>query len=125
MRYAILGDIHANLHALHAVLADASAQGVTHHACMGDIVGYCAYPKECVEMIRELDCATVKGNHDEQISKEFFQEGLNPLAEESMGWTRSQLTPADLQWLRELRMQRLIRDFTIVHATLDTPHKWG
>ena len=32
MRFAILGDIHANLHALHAVLADASAQGVTHHA---------------------------------------------------------------------------------------------
>jgi diadenosine tetraphosphatase ApaH/serine/threonine PP2A family protein phosphatase len=125
MRFAILGDIHANLHALHAVLADASAQGITHHACMGDIVGYCAYPKECVEMIRELDCPTVKGNHDEQISKEFFQEGLNPLAEESMAWTRSQLTPADLQWLRELRMQRLIRDFTIVHATLDTPHKWG
>lgn len=125
MRFAILGDIHANMHALHAVLADAGEQSVTHHICMGDIVGYCAFPKECVKTIRDLDCPTVKGNHDEQISKEFFQEGLNPLAEESMSWTRNKLDADDMQWLRELRMQRLLRDFTIVHATLDTPHKWG
>ena len=125
MRFAILGDIHANLHALNAVLADAAEQKATHHICMGDIVGYNAFPKECVNIIRELDCPTVKGNHDEQASKEFPQEGLNPLAEEALGWTRRQLEPADVQWLRELRMQRLVRDFTIVHATLDTPHKWG
>jgi predicted phosphodiesterase len=125
MKFAILGDIHANLHALQAVLADAEGQGVTHYICMGDIVGYCAHPRECVKVIRDLDCPTVKGNHDEQASKEISQEGLNPLAEEALDWTRSQLTPSDSQWLRELRMQRLVRDFTIVHATLDTPHKWG
>jgi diadenosine tetraphosphatase ApaH/serine/threonine PP2A family protein phosphatase len=53
------------------------------------------------------------------------QEGLNPLAEEALAWTRSRLDESDKTWLRELRIQRLIRDFTIVHATLDTPHKWG
>ena len=125
MRFAILGDIHANLHALHAVLADATEQKVTHHICMGDIVGYCAYPKECVNIIRELDCPAVRGNHDEQVSKEIIQEGLNPLAKKALNWTRSQLNPDDMQWLRELRLQRLVRDFTIVHSTLDTPHKWG
>jgi predicted phosphodiesterase len=125
MRFAILGDIHANLHALHAVLADAAEQEVTHHICMGDIVGYGAYPKECLDLIRELDCPTVKGNHDEQVAKEITQEGLNPLAEKALTWTQNQLTPDDMQWLRELRLQRLVRDFTIVHATLDTPHKWG
>ena len=125
MRFAIFGDIHANLHALQAVLADASGQEATHHICMGDIVGYNAFPRECLQLVRDLECPTVKGNHDDQVSMDVTQEGLNPLAEEALDWTREQLAPGDQQWLRELRMQRQVRDFTIVHATLDTPHKWG
>jgi diadenosine tetraphosphatase ApaH/serine/threonine PP2A family protein phosphatase len=92
---------------------------------MGDIVGYNAFPNECVSIVRELDCPTVKGNHDEQVSMDYTQEGLNPLAEKALNWTREHLGESEKQWLRELRFQRLVRDFTIVHATLDTPHKWG
>lgn len=125
MRFAIFGDIHANLHALQSVLADAKAQSCTHYVCMGDIVGYNAFPRECVNIIRQLDCPTVKGNHDEQASLIGTQEGFNPLAEEAMNWTRAQLSDADKDWLKTLRLQRQIRDFTIVHATLDTPHRWG
>jgi predicted phosphodiesterase len=125
MRFAIFGDIHANLHALHAVLSDAREQLCTHYVCMGDVVGYNAFPSQCIEIVRNLECPVVKGNHDEQASMMGDQEGFNPLAEEAMNWTREQLTPADKEWLRSLRMQRQVRDFTIVHATLDTPHKWG
>ena len=125
MRFAIFGDIHANLHALQAVLADAQEQSCTHHVCMGDIVGYNAYPKECLNIIRDLDCPVVKGNHDELASLEGQIDGLNPLAELSLKWTRAQLSEEDREWLRGLRMQRQVRDFTIVHATLDTPHKWA
>lgn len=125
MRFAIFGDIHANLHALDAVLADARASLCTHHVCMGDIVGYNAFPKECLSIIRELECPVVKGNHDEQASMIDEQEGFNALAEEAINWTRGQLTDDERGWLRELRMHRQVRDFTIVHATLDTPHKWG
>jgi len=125
MRFAIFGDIHANLHALQAVLADAQSQSTTHSVCMGDIVGYNAFPSECLEIVRGLDCPAVKGNHDEQASMVGEQEGFNPLAEEAMNWTREHLSTAQKEWLRELRMQRQVRDFTIVHATLDTPHKWG
>jgi predicted phosphodiesterase len=125
MRFAIFGDIHANLHALHAVLSDAREQLCTHYVCMGDVVGYNAFPKQCIEIVRNLECPVVKGNHDEQASMLGDQEGFNPLAEEAMNWTREQLSAADKEWLRSLRMQRQVRDFTIVHATLDTPHKWG
>lgn len=125
MRFAIFGDIHANLHALHAVLSDAREQLCTHYVCMGDVVGYNAFPRECIEIVRNLECPVVKGNHDEQASMMGDQEGFNPLAEEAMNWTRDQLSPTDKEWLRSLRMQRQVRDFTIVHATLDTPHKWG
>ena len=125
MRFAIFGDIHANLEALQAVLNDAEARGVTHHVCLGDIVGYNANPHECVEIIRNLECPVVKGNHDEMASVTDSLEGFNPLAEEAINWTRAQLTEDDKTWLRELKLVRQVRDFTIVHATLDTPHKWG
>jgi len=125
MRFAIFGDIHANLHALDAVLADAREQSCTHFVCMGDIVGYNANPRECLAIVRDLECPTVKGNHDEQASMLGDQEGFNPLAEEAMNWTREQISLEDKDWLRSLRLQRQVRDFTIVHATLDTPHKWG
>ncbi|MDQ3623142.1 MAG: metallophosphatase family protein [Verrucomicrobiota bacterium] len=125
MRFAIFGDIHANLEALQAVLADAEAQGATNYVCVGDIVGYNANPHECVDVVRRLECPVVKGNHDEQASLTDDLSGFNPLAQEAIDWTRKQLTESDKKWLRELKLVRQVRDFTVVHATLDTPHKWG
>jgi predicted phosphodiesterase len=125
MRFAIFGDIHANYHALQVILADAKENLCSHFVCVGDIVGYNAYPKECIETVRKLDCPVVMGNHDEQASMIGDQESFNALAEEAIKWTRQQLSHGEKQWLRSLRLQRQVRDFTVVHATLDTPHKWG
>ena len=52
MKRAIVSDIHGNLEALEAVLKDAEEQGVTHYACTGDVVGYNADPKACLQKIR-------------------------------------------------------------------------
>jgi diadenosine tetraphosphatase ApaH/serine/threonine PP2A family protein phosphatase len=125
MRFAIFGDIHANLPALKAVLSDARTQLSTHYVCLGDIVGYNAHPRECLDIVRRMECPVVIGNHDEQASMICNDEGFNPLAEEAIQWTRRQLTEEDKEFLRGLRMHRQVRDFTVVHATLDTPHKWG
>jgi len=125
MRFAILSDIHSNLEALEAVLADARAQGCTDFVCLGDVVGYNANPGECVKTIRDLQCPVVKGNHDEQASIISSTEGFNELAEEAIDWTRAQLSAEDKAWLSDLRLTRQVRDFTIVHATLDTPGQWG
>ena len=67
----------------------------------------------------------VKGNHDEQASLLEPSRGFNELAEHAINWTRENLTEADKEWLRELRLPRQVRDFTIVHATLDSPAQWG
>jgi diadenosine tetraphosphatase ApaH/serine/threonine PP2A family protein phosphatase len=125
MRFAIFGDIHSNLEALEAVLADAKDCGCTHHVCIGDIVGYNANPHECVEIIKGLGCPVVKGNHDEQAHLNGSLEAFNPLADAALRWTRENLTDEDKQWLASLRLIRQVRDFTIVHATLDTPNQWG
>jgi diadenosine tetraphosphatase ApaH/serine/threonine PP2A family protein phosphatase len=125
MRFAVFGDIHANLEALQAVLADAQAHDCTNYICLGDVVGYNADPHACVDIVRGLECPVVKGNHDEQASADIVMENFNPLAEEAINWTREHLDDEDKKWLRELRLVRQVRDFTIVHATLDTPGKWG
>jgi len=62
MKYAILGDIHANLEALQVVLEDAKKERVTHYACIGDVVGYAANPRECMDIIHQMACPIVKGN---------------------------------------------------------------
>ncbi|WP_286004676.1 metallophosphoesterase family protein [Geitlerinema calcuttense] len=125
MRYAIFGDIHANLEALEVVLADAKASRVTHYCCLGDVVGYNANPRECLDIVRQMNCPIVKGNHDEQASNDDDFEGINPLASFAMQWTRDQLSAEEKQYLRDLKMIRQVGAFTIVHATLDTPHRWG
>lgn len=125
MRFAILSDIHANLEATQAVLADAHERECTEFVCLGDVVGYNANPHECVEIVRKLRCPVVKGNHDEQASLEESSREFNALAEMAINWTRAQLTETDKTWLRELQLVRQVADFTIVHATLDTPEQWG
>ena len=125
MKYAIIADIHANLEALEVVLEDTKAQKCTHYACLGDVVGYNANPKECLDIVRSMNLPCVKGNHDEYCSTETNLEGFNPHAAEAIQWTRQQLTEEDRQWLRDLKYIRLVTSFSIVHATLDGPQRWG
>lgn len=125
MKYAILGDIHANLEALTKVLDDARSQGVTRYACVGDIVGYNANPVECLDMVRELNCACVRGNHDHYCSHPENLNGFHPLAADVVSWTRKQLTEEQQNFLRNLRYVSSVETFTIVHSTLDMPEMWG
>src|SRR5215471_2842558 len=125
MRLAIISDVHSNLEAFEAVLADAKESECSQFVCLGDVVGYNANPHECVERVREMDCTIVKGNHDEQASLFESSRDFNEMAEAAIQWTRDNLTDSDKEWLRALKLQRQVRDFTIVHATLDTPEQWG
>ncbi|MFC7339109.1 metallophosphoesterase family protein [Haloferula chungangensis] len=124
-RIALFGDIHANLEALEAVLADSVEQGCTEYICMGDVVGYNADPAACLEIVREMDCPVVKGNHDEDASGSHSLETMNPIAATALEWTRNQLSEEQRTWLRRLRMVRQIADFTVVHSTLDQPANWN
>jgi predicted phosphodiesterase len=125
MKYAIIADIHGNLDALQVVLNDIRAQNATNIVCLGDVVGYNANPKECLQIIRDMNIPVVKGNHDEYCSSNDHLEGFNPHAADAVHWTREQLTDDDKKWLRELKYSRMVANFTMVHATLDAPDRWG
>src|SRR3954468_19210710 len=108
MRIAILSDLHANLEATEAVLADARDRDCTQFVCLGDVVGYNANPHECVEIVQNMGCPVVKGIHDEQASLDESSRDFNALAEMAINWTREHLSDADKQWLRALPFTRAV-----------------
>jgi predicted phosphodiesterase len=125
MKYAIMADIHSNLEALQTVLSDIEKQKCTNIVCLGDVVGYNANPKECLNIIRGMEIPCVKGNHDEYCSNDQPLDGFTSKARKVIDWTRKQLTSDDREWLSELEFVRLIGGFTIVHASLNAPWNWG
>ncbi len=120
-----MADIHANLEALQAVLADAMGFGCAQFAFLGDFVGYGADPKACLSLVRGLNAPCVKGNHDEYSASDLPLENFNPIAAKGVQWTRTQLTEDERQWLRALPYVVVARDFTLVHANLARPDLWG
>ena len=126
-RYAVFGDVHANLEALNAIIEDARSQQVTDFICLGDVVGYNANPRECIELIRELGAVTVRGNHDHYCAHEEFLDDFQPLAANAISWTRRQLGEDQVEWLRNLPLSRIMHacGLTAVHSTLDMPDRWG
>jgi predicted phosphodiesterase len=125
MKYAILGDIHANLEALTAVLKDAESLGVTNYACTGDIVGYNADPKACLQIVRSLNGKVVQGNHDYYAACNESMELFTPMAQKSIRWSRKQLSAFERKYLRHLPLIIDIENFTIVHSSLSNPHRWN
>lgn len=125
MRIALFGDIHANLEALETVLQDARDHSVNEYVCLGDVVGYNADPAACLEIVRQMNCPTVKGNHDEDAAGSHSLDTMNPVAAAALMWTRKQLNPEQRDWLNRLRMIRQVKDFTVVHSTLDNPPEWN
>lgn len=125
MKIGIFGDIHSNLEGLEAVLADMEARDVTHTVCLGDIVGYNANPSECLEMVRSLGCPIVKGNHDEEAAYDRDISHFNRIAAESMLHTRKKISDEQKTFLKELPLVAQVEDFSIVHANLESPGRWG
>jgi predicted phosphodiesterase len=109
MRIALLGDIHANLPALRAVIADVGSIGADAAFCVGDVVGRGPHPNEVVEELRRLEIPTVQGNWDEAVGMDREQTGAawpSAAAESdgqaSMLWTARTMTDENRAWLRQL-----------------------
>jgi len=100
LRILLISDIHANLEALDACLAAAPPYDVVVN--LGDIVGYGASPNEVTVRARELGTTFVRGNHDKAATGIMDIEDFNPMAAAAAIWTRNELTPENLDWLRTL-----------------------
>ncbi len=103
MRYLILTDIHANLEALDACLADARQRGFDRTLVLGDLVGYGADPDAVIDRVQHLEPeALVRGNHDKVASGLEQAEGFNSVARSAARWTLEILTEEHRAWLAAL-----------------------
>ena len=101
MRALILSDIHGNYEALDAVLAAADGQfDVLWN--LGDMVGYGASPNQVIDRIRPLSAVAVRGNHDRVCCGLTSPNAFNPVARTAALWTAKELTPENLEWLKQL-----------------------
>jgi predicted phosphodiesterase len=119
MRYALLSDIHANLPALRAVLADIHQRAnvdATYH--LGDLTGYAPWPNEVVALLRERQIPGIAGNYDSTVASDYKHCGCrvdSPRDEElshlSYEWTRSHVTAETKRYLASLPFRIDIRPF--------------
>jgi predicted phosphodiesterase len=100
---AVISDIHSNLEALEAVLAEIDSRGVDTVVCLGDLVGYSADPDACVSTVTSRCGQVVRGNHDKAVAGLLDVEWFNPAARAAAMWTRSTVRPETLETVRDLR----------------------
>jgi predicted phosphodiesterase len=127
VRRALISDIHANLEALEAVLADIKAQGIREILCLGDVIGYGPNPRECIDLVMQHCQVCLLGNHDQGAL--YDPEGFNIGAERAIFWTREQLENSsdrgsnERRWefLGELARTHRVGPFLFVHGSPRNP----
>ncbi|WP_243368442.1 metallophosphoesterase family protein [Fundidesulfovibrio soli] len=113
----VLSDIHANLEALEAVLADIRATGAQGPMVfLGDMVGYGADPEAVVRRVRALGALAVQGNHEAGVSDEGRARRFNPVAWDVVRWTREHLSSESREWLAGLPRFLSLDGCRLVHG---------
>ena len=110
MRIAIISDVHSNLEALNAVVDDIDRGAISLVVNLGDLVGYNASPKECVELVQQRQIISILGNHDRAVTELKFAEVFNILAYQAVIWSAKTLAPEHKQFLQKLEHTRVLWD---------------
>jgi diadenosine tetraphosphatase ApaH/serine/threonine PP2A family protein phosphatase len=122
---ALISDIHGNLDALDAVLADVEAVGCEDVRCLGDLVGYGPDPEGCVVRIREVASVALRGNHDAAVVAATDQSTFNEVAHRAIHWTRDQLSEKSTRFLEALPFMQEDGSVLLSHAHPLTPQDWS
>jgi predicted phosphodiesterase len=124
MRYGVIADVHANAHALDAVLAFLSAEAVDGYLCAGDLVGYGPMPNECVRRVLALEGHVVAGNHDLIALGRLDDDRCIPLAKASLRWTRAVLEDDARSLLAGLPAGVTVDGVALRHGSVADPREY-
>ena len=107
MKLLVLSDVHANLPALQQL--ESHAKQADRIICLGDIVGYNAFPNECIEWLQDHEAECVRGNHD-QAALDAKAQWFHDAAAQAIIWTRKELSPKSRQFLKDLPLEIRIEE---------------
>jgi diadenosine tetraphosphatase ApaH/serine/threonine PP2A family protein phosphatase len=124
VRYAVLSDVHGNLEAISAVLADAASEGALGMLCLGDTIGYGADPVPCIELLGERSLLMVAGNHEHGALGLLDAGWFNAAARAAALWTRDRLGADHQSFLTALPLASTLGEATCVHASPRRPEEW-
>ena len=124
MRIAVLSDIHGNLEAFEAVLADANRTGADALYSLGDIVGYGPSPAACLEIVRSRATVSLAGNHDAAVAGLAPLEEFNEFARWAVAWTAARLDTAQIEYLASLPYTHRGSECLLAHASPVEPERW-
>jgi len=121
VRVAVISDIHANLHALEAVLAEVTRESPDEIWCLGDVVGYGPRPNECCELVRERADLVLCGNHDLAVIGALDLEEFSGDAARAARWTVGVLADENRTWLGSLQPTAARESAELFHASPRDP----
>jgi predicted phosphodiesterase len=121
LRVAVISDVHSNLQALEAVLEHAGREGCDELWCLGDIVGYGGKPRECLTLVRERAAICLGGNHDLVVSGVLDIDQFTSDAGVAARWTRSVLSPDELEALALLSPKGERSGISLFHGSIRDP----
>jgi diadenosine tetraphosphatase ApaH/serine/threonine PP2A family protein phosphatase len=117
----VLSDVHGNLPALEAVLADVDASGAERLWCLGDLVGYGAQPDQCVRLVSERSDVCLAGNHDLGVLDHIDISDFSPHAALAARWTREHAGQDALDFLGSLSPRSEAEPIGLYHASPRDP----
>jgi diadenosine tetraphosphatase ApaH/serine/threonine PP2A family protein phosphatase len=118
---AIISDIHANLPALEAVLADIDTSSVDELWSLGDVVGYGADPDDCTRLVAERCAVSLVGNHDLGVLGELDLSSFSPAAAAAVRWTQKAAAAETVEYLRGLDPADESHEVALYHASPRDP----
>ena len=121
MRIAVLSDVHANLHALEAVLADVDGGGFDELWSLGDLVGYGPRPNECAALLRERAALCLAGNHDLVVLGKISIAAFAGDAAAAARWTQTVLDDEARNFLDALEPKAAAPGVELFHGSPRDP----
>lgn len=121
MKYGVISDIHSNYNAFVCCINELKKEKVDKIFCCGDIVGYCAEPNECIEIIKKEKILSVLGNHDaaaiDILDLNFFNED----AKEAIIVNKKLLNKTNIEFLNYIRQKEIFDNVIFIHGSLKDP----
>jgi diadenosine tetraphosphatase ApaH/serine/threonine PP2A family protein phosphatase len=122
--WIVFSDIHSNLEAFQAVLADMRTIRFHRMFCLGDVAGYAASPNDCLDLLRTLETEVLQGNHDFAVVDDRTLLDMSGPAVSGVRYARGQLSASRRDFLGALPMTATHGEIQFVHSSLDHPEAW-